>query len=74
MVYVLGLHQIILQADGWESFLSNGDNKNNLIVLFVKFSNHQKVKNTASILLDMLLFIFAITCVRLPTAQKFKLL
>ena len=36
-VHVLGLHQKILQADDWESFLSNGDNKNNLIALFVKF-------------------------------------
>lgn len=34
---MLGLHQKMLQGDGWESFLSNGDNKNNLIALFIKF-------------------------------------
>ena len=34
---MLGLHQKMLQADGWERFLSNGDNKNNLIALFIKF-------------------------------------
>ena len=30
-VHVLGLHQEIPQVDGWKSFLSNDDNKNNLI-------------------------------------------
>ena len=30
-VHVLGLHQKIPQVDGWKSFLSNEDNKNNLI-------------------------------------------
>ena len=36
-VHVLGLHQKMLQAGGWERFWSNGDNKNILIALFVKF-------------------------------------
>ena len=27
----------MLQANGWGHFLSNGDNKSNLIALFVKF-------------------------------------
>ena len=35
--HVLGLHQKMPQADGWESLFSNGNKKNNLIVLFVKF-------------------------------------
>ena len=35
--HVLGLHQKIPQSDRWESLFSNGNNKNNLIVLFVKF-------------------------------------
>ena len=36
-VCVLNLHQKIPQADGWEKFLSNGDNKNNLLTFFVRF-------------------------------------
>ena len=36
-VRVLNLHQKIPQADGWEKFLSNGDNKNNLLTFFVRF-------------------------------------
>ena len=35
--HVLGLHQKMLQADGWKGFLSNSDNKNHLIALLVKF-------------------------------------
>ena len=36
-VHVMGLHQKMPQGDDWERFLSNGDNKNKLIALFVKF-------------------------------------
>ena len=41
-VHALGLHQKMLQAKGWERFLSNGDNKNNLIAVFAKFSKSRK--------------------------------
>ena len=34
---MLGLHQEILQVDGWENFSNNGDKKNSLIVLSIKF-------------------------------------
>ena len=34
-VHMLGLLKMP-QADAWERFLSNGDNKNNLIALFIK--------------------------------------
>ena len=36
-IHVLGLHQEILQVDGWENFSNNGDKKNSLIVLSIKF-------------------------------------
>ena len=36
-VHVLGLHQKMRKTDGWERFLSDGDNKNNIIALFLKF-------------------------------------
>ena len=59
--------------DGWKCFFSNSDNKNNLIALFAIFLHHQKVENTTSIFLGMLLFIFTITNVRLLKPQKFQL-
>ena len=47
--------------------------KTTLLPDSLNFGNHQEVNNASSILFDMLLFILAITCVHLPTAQKFKL-
>ena len=46
--------------------------KTTLLLYSLNFRNHQKLANTASILFDMLLFTFTVTCVRLLTAQKFK--
>ena len=35
-VHVLGLHKKIQQGNSWKPFLSNGDNQNILIALFVE--------------------------------------
>ena len=70
---MLGLHQEMLQADGWGCFLSNGDNKNHLIALFVQLLKSSEIEEYRKYIgRYVIIYIRDYVCT-FPTAQKFKL-
>ena len=57
-VHVSGLHQNMPQGEAWQHFLSNGDNKNNLITVFVEFIKSSESKEYRRYVNAFLLFLY----------------